>query len=1281
MKKRINKILWYGSETENGKAKAPAVSASADGLDGLNEGELYINNNPEDPALFTRGADGSVLRLGGGGEDLELLKSRLSAVEQWFTLNDGVLTTIYELVSEGEISAFSKGETSTTSDFYGIVVGGTEYQNVGGFVTLPETLFGLDESALSEYLVANEYVTQSDITGKADKATTLAGYGITDAKISDGVITLGGNTITPLTAHQTIYDLTFQAGAFTAKTFDPNGAAMTVNIPTTTAHISESGNLYFTNARAQAAVTGGASTIVTANLTGSRALISNASGKVAVSSVTSTELGYLSGVTSSVQTQLDSKLNASTFDDLFEKVNIGTTDSPVYAIKAKYDFYSVGEVSSYEYGESSDTSFYGILIGTTEYKNVDGWVTLPEGLGGGTVEITSASIIEALGYTPYDAANPNGYVSGDYLPLTGGVVTGSTTFTENVFLKNNYLMWQETTNNRGGYFNGQTFNAHENQGYTARIFSWDNGGTLTFAHTPNVSGYVMLHAGNYSSYALPLSGGTINGSLALKGGFDVYGNTPYIDFHFGNSSSDYTSRIIEAVSGELTFDCKGTFAQLLRAANGLQVYHPSSSAYKDVLHEGNYNSYAPTLTGTGASGTWNISVDGRSNEVGVMDFRNTSILPSATETKTMFWFNNTSDMPSGGAWWSGMHVKGWNTTYTAWEIAGWASTTAPTTGITGSLYWRNGINSTWNAWRSILDSSNYSSFALPLSGGTITGNLVVNRNPSVIQFLNNGTGLGFLGFSAKNVPAMYTADGTTTYALWYDGNKGFGFAAGAISTTLYYCMAEFPSASSGNNTTLDLLVTRTHFQSDTFAIIHLHIRNESGTINVKAWNSVLNSGNFDLSGIILTYKVVSGVGTYKIYGRISASWYSYEGTVLNQSAWGSVNTFWKFYRSGIVTSALTAIPSDETVVGSPSLATLFTSKILNNTSTGFYVGDRNTGIGTTDGGLLLYTYGSAPIDMYIGGKNAITISSSRNVGIRTTSPAYTLDVSGNIGYSGLAYAKGSSEDVGLRCEGSTYALGFYIDSGNVNRGIYDITNASWMIYRDATTNVLIPYGNVGIGTHTPSYKLHVAGSAYASGNIGMGAYRMLFCDGGTYKQWQLFADSTSAATWMQIAPVAGDAQAGGDYRISGISVTYLAAFRVYATNSYVYGNLTASGEITAYGSSDIRLKTNIQPLDGINTLRRLNVYSFDWTEEALRLKPSCEFKHGYGLIAQEVKQIIPEIVTDNMFEKGYYGIDYTKLIPFMISGIKTIDDEVTKLKRRINELEEKVRKYEERRVA
>jgi hypothetical protein len=74
------------------------------------------------------------------------------------------------------------------------------------------------------------------------------------------------------------------------------------------------GNISATNVQAaineldsekQATITGAATTIVSSNLTANRAVISDANGKVAVSNVTGTELGYLSGTTSSVQTQIN----------------------------------------------------------------------------------------------------------------------------------------------------------------------------------------------------------------------------------------------------------------------------------------------------------------------------------------------------------------------------------------------------------------------------------------------------------------------------------------------------------------------------------------------------------------------------------------------------------------------------------------------------------------------------------------------------------------------------------------------------------------------------------------------------------------------------------------------------------------------------------------------------------------------------------------------------------------------------------------------------------------
>lgn len=84
----------------------------------------------------------------------------------------------------------------------------------------------------------------------------------------------------------------------------------------TTMSGNETSNVFYLTAKAiydwavatfQTIITGGASSIVSSNLTISRALVSDASGKVAVATTTSTEMGYLSGVTSAIQTQLNSK--------------------------------------------------------------------------------------------------------------------------------------------------------------------------------------------------------------------------------------------------------------------------------------------------------------------------------------------------------------------------------------------------------------------------------------------------------------------------------------------------------------------------------------------------------------------------------------------------------------------------------------------------------------------------------------------------------------------------------------------------------------------------------------------------------------------------------------------------------------------------------------------------------------------------------------------------------------------------------------------------------------
>ena len=85
-------------------------------------------------------------------------------------------------------------------------------------------------------------------------------------------------------------------------------------------------------------ITGAATTIIDDNLTASHALVSDANGKVAASTITSTELGYLDGVTSNVQTQLDKKLETAPVQSVNNKTGaVSLTANDVGAVSKTGD--------------------------------------------------------------------------------------------------------------------------------------------------------------------------------------------------------------------------------------------------------------------------------------------------------------------------------------------------------------------------------------------------------------------------------------------------------------------------------------------------------------------------------------------------------------------------------------------------------------------------------------------------------------------------------------------------------------------------------------------------------------------------------------------------------------------------------------------------------------------------------------------------------------------------------------------------------------------------------
>ena len=131
--------------------------------------------------------------------------------------------------------------------------------------------------------------------------------------------------------------------------------------------------------------------------------------------------------------------------------------------------------------------------------------------------------------------------------------------------------------------------------------------------------------------------------------------------------------------------------------------------------------------------------------------------------------------------------------------------------------------------------------------------------------------------------------------------------------------------------------------------------------------------------------------------------------------------------------------------------------------------------------------------------------------------------------------------------------------------------------------------------------------------------------------------------------------------------------RVTANNFHAATNITANGAITAKASSsDIRLKTDIQGYDAMGIIRKFRSVKYHWN--AIAKENSEVFNHdnwNYGLIAQDLlsggyTQWVKDIFND------YYTIDYERLIPVVWKGLQEVDDEVTRLKKRVRELEKRL---------
>ena len=214
---------------------------------------------------------------------------------------------------------------------------------------------------------------------------------------------------------------------------------------------------------------------------------------------------------------------------------------------------------------------------------------------------------------------------------------------------------------------------------------------------------------------------------------------------------------------------------------------------------------------------------------------------------------------------------------------------------------------------------------------------------------------------------------------------------------------------------------------------------------------------------------------------------------------------------------------------------------------------------------------------------------------------------------------------------------------------------------------ILTSASISINDTANAGRLHVAANSgqhamaiYASTGNSIGAY----VEGGS-GNYVIYANAISSAY-------------GGVFAYD----TPTAKYGILMYQGYgLYTNLSIYVNGTVY-TSDARLKENVKSLTNtLSILKELNPVSFDWKPNSFR--GSGKAVPDYGLIAQEVEQVIPEMVFESKAppkpdkapsrleeELGTIkGVDYTRFIPFLIASVKELAIEMDTIKQRLSAIE------------
>ena len=138
---------------------------------------------------------------------------------------------------------------------------------------------------------------------------------------------------------------------------------------------------------------------------------------------------------------------------------------------------------------------------------------------------------------------------------------------------------------------------------------------------------------------------------------------------------------------------------------------------------------------------------------------------------------------------------------------------------------------------------------------------------------------------------------------------------------------------------------------------------------------------------------------------------------------------------------------------------------------------------------------------------------------------------------------------------------------------------------------------------------------------------------------------------------------GGDYYSGNVYDKLLFQTKVDGTttiggNTTISGSLYVTGDVTAYHTSDKRLKDNVELISQpIEKVKQINGVSFDWNDK------SEHSGHDVGVIAQEIEAVLPELVKTK--DDGYKAVRYEKIVALLIEAVKEQQLQIDELKAKL----------------